>query len=89
MFLLIHTTYFQTASVQRAASSKGQLRSALKAATTPTYICAAAPALRGHWPILETRTEQENIHETEKLSLPAITQNKQLTALGTHLGGWY
>ena len=43
MFSLIHTTYFQTASVQMAASAKGQLRSALKVATMPTYICAATP----------------------------------------------
>lgn len=59
MFFLIHTTYFQTASVQMAASAKGQLWSALKAATMPTYTCAAAPALRRCWLMLEARTEQK------------------------------
>lgn len=37
----------------------------------------------------ETRNEQKNIHETEKLSLPATSLNKQLPGLGARLGGWY
>lgn len=89
MFLFIHTTYFQKASVQMAASANGRLYSVLKATKKPSYICAAAPVPRRCWPILETRIEQKNIHEIEKLSLPAIAQNKQLTGLGTHLGRWY